>query len=281
MDQQEPSPPAALASVEEVSVPAAPCSTGADFSPSHPASDEIFFEQVSFTYPNRPQKAVKDVSFILPPGTNTALVGPSGAGKSTLVYLLLRFYQPDRGIITRGGVPIQKFPLEEWRKFIVWVPQKPHLFHDTISANICLGWPDAPFDKVAEAACQAHLDDFIRSLPQGYDTLVGEQGARLSGGQAQRLALARAFLVNAPLLILDEPTAHLDPEQDALIQESIRALTQQRTVLTIAHRLFSLSHAQQILVMENGAIVEQGTPARLQAADGAFSRLLKTSLEEA
>ena len=204
-----------------------------------PSFKEIRFENVSYAYPEGEEAerpALRGLSLTLHRGEHVALVGPSGSGKSTVLQLLLRFIEPAGGQILVDGVPLAALPADEWREQVAWVPQQPYLFNDTLAANIRLGRPEASQDEVARAARLAHLDEFILSLPQGYETRIGELGARLSGGQAQRLALARAFLKDAPILLLDEPAANLDPEQEALLLDSLAQLQEGRTVLTIAHR---------------------------------------------
>ncbi|HEY3477073.1 MAG TPA: thiol reductant ABC exporter subunit CydD, partial [Anaerolineales bacterium] len=203
----------------------------------------IRFEDVSYTYPGETTPALENVDLTVQAGQHIALVGASGAGKTTLVNLLLGFVQPSSGTITlNDDLSITNYQL---LGNIAWVPQKPHLFHDTISANIRLGKPDATAEEVIEAARAGHLREFIETLPEKYETVIGEGGARLSSGQAQRLAIARAFLKDAPILILDEPTSSLDPETEALLEESTRRLMQGRTVITIAHRLNTIFRAHR------------------------------------
>lgn len=236
-------------------------------------ADRLAFERVTFQYKGRSQPALEDVNFVLEPGRLHALVGPSGAGKTTAALLLLRFLAPTGGAVTLNGQDIRGFDLEDWRRQTAWVAQRPHLFHGSIADNIALARPDATMDQIRAAARRARLEEFIDSLPDGYDTPVGEMGARLSGGQAQRIALARAFLKDAPLVVLDEPTAHLDPQQEALLEDATHALCLDRTVLIIAHRLPTVQHADQILVLDGSRLVESGTHARLLAANGVYTRL--------
>ncbi len=235
----------------------------------------IQFSDVHFTYPGENTPALKNIEIQIKSGQHIAIVGASGAGKTTLTSLLLRFVEPTSGSLTVNGVDMEEIHPDMWREQIAWVPQRPHLFHDTIDANIRLANPSASDEQVVAAAQAAHLHDFVQALPEGYQTLVGESGARLSGGQAQRLALARAFLKNAPLLILDEPTSSLDPEQEALLEDSIDNLMQGRTVITIAHRLKTIFRADQILVMDGGQIVESGTHQELLKKNGMYADFLR------
>lgn len=237
---------------------------------SSPAS--LHFDSVYYAYEDR--LALNGVTFTIPAGQRIALVGPSGSGKSTIAQVLLRFITPAAGHITVNGRDLADIPPDTWRAAVAWVPQMPYLFAASVADNIRLGRPDAPIENVIRAAQQAHADDFIRALPGSYDTPIGERGARLSGGQAQRIALARAFFKDAPLLILDEATANLDPDTEALIQDAINALLRDRTALIIAHRLNTIQAADQIVVLDRGTVAETGAHADLIAASGPYSRLV-------
>ncbi len=239
----------------------------------------IRFENVFYAYDGGQRPALNGVSLAIEPGQRVALVGPSGAGKSTAIQLVLRFIEPTAGRITVGDHDLRHLPPDAWRERIAWVPQRPYLFAASVADNIRLGWPDAPLDAVMRAAQQAHADTFIDALPGGYDTPLGERGLRLSGGQAQRIALARAFLRDAPLLILDEATANLDPETESLLQAALRALMAGRTALIIAHSLSTVQDADRIVVFDGGRVAESGTHAALAARRGLYAQLIAAAGE--
>ena len=237
------------------------------FDSSTSSGQALRLEGISFTYPNETTPALQNINLTINQGQHIALVGKTGAGKSTLVQLLLGFIQP-----TQGDHRPLTFDL---RSSIAWVPQKPHLFHTTIAENIRLGKADATHEEVIQAAKAARLHEFIDSLPEKYETIVGESGARLSSGQAQRLALARAFLKDAPILILDEPTSALDPETESLLEESTRELIHGRTTITIAHRLNTIFQADTIIVLDEGRVIEQGTHRELLTSNGMYASMVK------
>jgi subfamily B ATP-binding cassette protein MsbA len=235
---------------------------------------DLAFAGVSFTYGRDGDvPALRGVSARVPAGTVCALVGPSGAGKSTFANLVPRFYEAGTGAVTIDGLDIRTMRLADLRRNIALVSQDPVLFNDTVYNNLLLGRPGATRDEVLAAAVDAHADEFIRAMPQGYDTIVGERGALLSGGQKQRLAAARAFLRNAPILILDEATSALDSESEAAIQAALKKLVVGKTVLIIAHRFSTIRNASLILVFDRGEIVASGDHAALYAANPLYRSL--------
>lgn len=241
---------------------------------------EIEFENVSFAYdPKEP--VLKDVSFKAAPGEMIALVGPTGVGKTTVVSLLERFYDPQRGVIRVDGQDIRGVTLHSLREQMSMVLQDVFLFNGTIADNIAYGAHEASREQIVAAARAARADGFIREMPNGYDTVVGERGVRLSGGQKQRIAIARAVLRDAPILILDEATSAVDTETEAEIQAAIEQLAGKRTMIVIAHRLSTVIRADQILVLENGSIVERGRHADLIQRDGLYSKLSRVQFQAA
>ena len=238
---------------------------------------DIHFEQVRFSYDkgNEKRNVIKDVSFKAHEGTTTAIVGPSGSGKTTLCRLLARFYDVSGGRITLGGHNLKEFTCDSLLSNISMVFQNVYLFHDTVRANICFGTEQASEEEIIRAAKQARCHDFIMALPEGYDTVIGEGGSTLSGGEKQRISIARAILKNAPVVILDEATASLDPENEHLIQEALTELTVGKTVIVIAHRLATIENADQILVIKDGHIVQKGTHRQLIEQEGLYQRFIK------
>lgn len=233
----------------------------------------VCLEGVRFRYSPDAAPVIDGVTLSLAPGERVALVGPSGAGKSTLAALLLGFALPEQGRVLVNDVDLAQCDPDQWRRHVAWVPQNPHLFHGTIGDNIRLGRRDATDTDVLQAASRARCGEFIARLPHGLDTVIGEQGAGLSGGQARRIALARVFLKDSPLIITDEPTAGLDAHSEALVREALGELAQGRTVLSIAHRLATLEDADRVVVMSGGRIIEQGRYDELKGAGGLFARM--------
>jgi ATP-binding cassette subfamily C protein CydCD len=241
---------------------------------------EVVFDNVVFGYQGGARPALKGVSFTLQAGETLGVTGPSGAGKSTLVWLLLRFVDPQAGRITLGGVDLREIPLEEIRRHIAVVTQDTYLFHGTIAENLRVGKPDATQEEIEAAAKFANAHDFIRSLSSGYETVVGERGARLSGGQRQRVAIARALLKDAPILVLDEALSSVDAENEAAIQEALDRLMVGRTTLVIAHRLSSVIGADRVIVLDQGQVVETGTHRELIGQAGLYAQLMAPQLGE-
>lgn len=232
----------------------------------------IEFQNVTFAYDNK--NVLKDVSFQIPQNTTTAIVGPSGSGKTTICSLIARFYDVNEGSIKVGGVDIREMTCDSLLKNISMVFQNVYLFHDTILNNIKFGKPEASFDEIVETAKKACCHEFIMNLPQGYNTIIGDGGSTLSGGEKQRISIARAMLKDAPIVILDEATASIDPENEHFIQQAISALVHGKTIITIAHRLATIQNADQILVVDNGQIVQRGTHMDLTKEAGIYKRFI-------
>ena len=243
-----------------------------DATPLPRARGEVRFDGVTFSYGSN-KTAVSDIALTIPAGTTCALVGASGAGKSTLMALIQRLYEPQHGTISIDGHDIRAVTQSSLRENIATVSQDIFLFHDTIANNIRYGRLDATQAEIEAAAKQAFAHDFILAQPQGYETIVGDKGCLLSGGQQQRLSIARALLKNAPILLLDEATSALDTESEKQIQAALEVLAAGRTVVAIAHRLSTILHADQIVVMESGAIKEVGTHRELFEKSGYYRRL--------
>jgi ATP-binding cassette subfamily B protein len=247
----------------------------------NPGKAEIRFEHVSFRYPSRKQMtALDDITLDIASGESIALVGPSGAGKTTLFQLLLRFYDVSQGTIRFNGQDIRQFSLHELRNKIAIVPQDSVIFSANALENIRYGRPTASDDEVMAAAKSAQVEEFINRLPDGYQTFLGERGTRLSGGQRQRIAIARAILKNAPLLLLDEATSALDAESEILVQEGLNAAMQDRTTLIIAHRLATVKKVSRIIVLDQGRIVEIGSPEDLRKQSGLYARLANLQFDD-
>lgn len=237
---------------------------------------EVVFDDVSFSYSGEEtaRKILDHVSFTIPAKTTTAVVGPSGGGKTTMCSLIARFWNVTGGSISIGGTDVKEYKLDSLMKNISMVFQNVYLFQDTIENNIKFGKPDATHEEVVKAAKAACCHEFIEALPDGYQTVVGEGGGTLSGGEKQRISIARAILKDAPIIILDEATASVDPENEDLLQEAIRALTHDKTIIMIAHRLKTVRGADQILVLNNGQIVQRGTHQQLASQEGLYKEFL-------
>ena len=246
-------------------------------SPQVPVSYDIEFKEVVFSYENKQQatrtEALQHISFKAPQGEITALVGPSGSGKSTVASLIPRFWDVDEGSISIGGVDVRNIPSEKLMNLVSFVFQDTFLFYDTLYENIAVGSPDATREQVVAAARAAQCHDFIERLPYGYDTRIGDKGVYLSGGEAQRVCVARAILKNAPILVLDEATAFADPENEYKMQQALQALIKDKTVIIIAHRLSSVISARQIVVLKEGRVVQTGTHRQLSTVPGVYQRM--------
>ena len=236
----------------------------------------IDFKNVTFSYPSRPNEIVfNDLNFFIGEGNTLALVGPSGAGKSSIFQILLRFYEFTKGSVKIAGLSIKEIDTQTLRDLFAFVPQEPAIFANSVLENIRFGRPDANNKEVEEAAKKSAAHEFIMGLPEGYDTFVGERGVLLSVGEKQRIAIARAFLRNSPILLLDEPTASLDAESEGLIQRALKNLSKSKTVIVIAHRLSTVKKADKILVLEKGNIVSEGTHAELIKKNGTYAKLAR------
>jgi ATP-binding cassette subfamily B protein len=239
-----------------------------------PLTRGVALRDVRFAYPGAPDETVlRGVSIEIPAGKTVAIVGSSGAGKSTIVQLLMRLYDPTAGDVFWDDVPLRAISRRVLLPRIAVVAQQPFLFNDTVEANIRVGRPDATNDEVREAARQARVDEFIPRLADGWNTQVGNRGAAISGGQAQRITIARAILRNASLLLLDEATSNLDPESEALVQEALSNAQKGRTTVVIAHRLSTVERADKIVVLDRGLVVEEGSHAELLARGGVYARM--------
>ncbi|WP_300972945.1 ABC transporter ATP-binding protein [Sphingomonas sp. LHG3406-1] len=235
--------------------------------------DGIRFDRVTFAYQQGSAPVLTDVSLFIPAGRTTAIVGPSGAGKSTLLSLLQRFYDPSSGRVLVDDVPLEAIRLASWRGRLSLMSQDVQLFNESVRANIAYALPGADEEAIIAAARVAHADEFIAHLPEGYDTLIGDRGLRLSGGQRQRLALARTILRGSDILLLDEPTNALDPELEQAFQEALALHSRGKTLVVIAHRLNTIMRADQVIVLEQGRVVEHGAPAELLRSSGRFEEL--------
>lgn len=237
-----------------------------------PENHDLCAENICFSYGEKP--IINGITLTIPERTTVAIVGPSGSGKTTLCHLLSRFWDVDAGTVTLGGHDVREYDMDSLMRNFSFVFQTVYLFRDTVANNIRFGQPDASMEQVVAAAKKAHCHDFILKLPQGYETVIGEAGASLSGGERQRLSIARAMMKDAPIIILDEATANVDPENEKELMEAVRALTQEKTVIMIAHRLKTVRHADQILVVDKGQIVQRGTHDELMAQDGIYRRFI-------
>ncbi|MBQ5316765.1 MAG: ABC transporter ATP-binding protein [Oscillospiraceae bacterium] len=250
--------------------------SGDDITPAH---FNISAENITFAYEKK--SVINGISLDIPERTTTAIVGPSGGGKTTLTSLLSRFWDVDSGKVTLDGRDVREYSMDALMRNYSFVFQKVYLFADTIANNIRFGQPDAPMEKVIEAAKKACCHDFITKLPDGYDTVIGEGGASLSGGEKQRISIARAIMKDAPVIVLDEATANVDPENEAELMKAVEALTKEKTIIMIAHRLKTVRNADQILVIDSGRIAQQGTHESLMSEDGIYRTFVESRREAA
>jgi ATP-binding cassette subfamily C protein CydCD len=251
---------------------------GANEGPALEQGIAVAFEGVGFAYPGREHAALSDVSFEVAIGSTVALVGSSGAGKTTIANLLLRFWDPDKGVVRLGGIDLRQLTLDGLRSRIALVAQDTYLFNDTLEANIRMARPEASREAMALAIGQAALSEFVASLPEGLQTRVGERGVQLSGGQRQRIAIARAFLKDAPILVLDEATSHLDAISEEQVHSALESLMANRTTILIAHRLSTIRAADRILVLDRGRVTESGTHAQLLVRRGFYAHLIERQM---
>ena len=238
---------------------------------AHLKGENIEFYNVSFSY--KDTEVLHSISFEANENEMTALVGPSGSGKSTVARLIASFWNAGSGTVKIGGVDVQNIPLSQVMEHVSYVSQDNYLFHLSIRENIRIGKPDATNSEIENAAKKAACHDFIVSFPNGYDTVVGDSGSNLSGGEKQRIAIARSFLKNSPIVLLDEATAYSDPDNESVIQESINNLIENKTVIMIAHRLSTIINANKIIVVDNGSIIEQGSHKELLELNGKYKEM--------
>lgn len=243
--------------------------SGKKITPEH---YDIRADNIRFSYGKKP--IINGVTLYIPEKSTTAVVGPSGGGKTTLCRLLSRFWDADSGHVTLGGYDVREYDMDSLMRNFSFVFQNVCLFHDTVADNIRFGQPDSPMEQVIAAAKKARCHDFIMKLPQGYETVIGEAGGSLSGGERQRLSIARAMMKNAPIIILDEATANVDPENEKELMDAISELTREKTVIMIAHRLKTVRYADQIIAVDKGRIVQRGTHEELITQEGVYRRFI-------